>query len=73
MSVDAQRILKDALALPPLDRATVAEELLQSLDQPDPRIDALWAREAEDRLAAFRAGEMGAIPAEEVLDEQDEA
>jgi putative addiction module component (TIGR02574 family) len=70
MSVDAQRILKDALSLPALERATVAEELLHSLDQPDPRIDELWAREAEDRLAAFQAGQMGAIPAEEVLDEQ---
>jgi len=36
--------------------------LLASLDQPDARIDELWAKEAEDRLAAFEAGRMKAYP-----------
>lgn len=36
---------------------------------PDERIDAPWAREAEDRIAAYEAGEMQAIPSEEVFSE----
>ena len=33
----------------------------------DAELDALWAREAEDRLAAFDRGELGSISAEEVF------
>jgi putative addiction module component (TIGR02574 family) len=69
MTVSTEQLRKEALALPLVERAALAEELLSSLDRPDPRIDALWAQEAEDRLAAFEAGEMEAIPAEEVFKE----
>jgi putative addiction module component (TIGR02574 family) len=71
MIVSAEQLRKDALALPPIERAALAEELLSSLDRPDASIDALWAQEAEERLAAFEAGEMEAIPAEDVLTEPD--
>ncbi len=66
MTVSTEQLRKDALALPLVERAALAAELLSSLDRPDPRIDALWAREAEERMAAFEAGEMEAIPAEPV-------
>jgi len=69
MTMSTEQLRKDALALPPAERAALAEELLSSLDRPDPRIDALWAQEAEDRLAAFEASEMDAVPAEDVFKE----
>ena len=69
MSETALDLLKNVLALPALDRAALAEELLSSLDRPDPSMDEQWAIEAEDRLAAFRAGKMNAVPADEVFDE----
>jgi putative addiction module component (TIGR02574 family) len=69
MSDKTSQILQDALALPVLERAVLVDGLLSSLDRPDTRIDELWAREAEDRLAAYRNGEMEAIPAEEVFAE----
>jgi putative addiction module component (TIGR02574 family) len=69
MSEGALDPLKSVLALPPADRATFAEELLSSLDCPDPSIDELWAAEAEDRLAAFRTGHMKTTPADEVFAE----
>jgi len=34
---------------------------------PTPNIDRLWAKEAEDRLAAYRRGEIRAIPLEQAL------
>jgi len=34
--------------------------VLDSLDRADPEIDQLWAREACDRLAAYRRGELAA-------------
>jgi putative addiction module component (TIGR02574 family) len=69
MPASSERILQDALALPAIERASIAESLLSSLDRPDPRMDDLWAAEAEDRLAAFEAGRMKAIRAEDVFAE----
>jgi putative addiction module component (TIGR02574 family) len=69
MSANTKRILEDALALSPVERAALAEELLSSLDRADARIDGFWAKEAEDRLAAFDAGQMKAIPVEDVFAE----
>jgi putative addiction module component (TIGR02574 family) len=69
MPTNVKELLVDALSLSALERAALADELLASLDQADARIDALWAKEAEDRLAAFEAGEMKAIPAEDVFAE----
>jgi putative addiction module component (TIGR02574 family) len=69
MSESTVDLLKNVLALPAIDRAALAEELLSSLDRPDPSIDERWAVEVEDRLAAFQAGQMKAIPAEDVFAE----
>jgi putative addiction module component (TIGR02574 family) len=72
MSEQAERIFEQALLLPSLERADLAERLLESLaPETDPRIDALWAAEAESRIDAYRRGELLAIPAEEVFDEID--
>lgn len=57
-----------ALALPPEDRALLADKLLESLsEQEQSEIDAAWAEEARQRLEAFDRGEMEAIPAEDVF------
>ena len=56
-------------AVPEAERAALAEELLASLAQPDAELDKLWLAEAEDRLAAYRAGELAAVDAEEVFAE----
>jgi putative addiction module component (TIGR02574 family) len=51
MSANSEQILKDALALPPQERAELVEQLLATFQSPpDPRLDELWAREAESRL-----------------------
>jgi putative addiction module component (TIGR02574 family) len=60
-------LLTRAAQLTATERIELVEELLASLDQPDPEIDRLWAREAEDRLAAFRRGEIGAVELDAVL------
>jgi len=72
MPVSIEQILQEALSRPAVERAAIAESLLSSLDRPDPAIDALWAVEAESRLAAFDAGQMEAIPAEDVFAEFDQ-
>lgn len=68
MSASSEQILKEALALPPQERAELVEQLLATFQSPpDAHIDELWAREAEDRLDAFDRGELKAVPAEEVF------
>ena len=54
MAVPAKAILDQALKLPANDRAALVENLILSLDKPDPSLDAQWLKEAEDRLAARR-------------------
>jgi len=58
---------KKALRLRPADRIGLVDRLLDSLDRPDPRVDALWAREVEDRLAAYRRGEIKTVGLGEIL------
>jgi len=70
MSDRGTEILREALSLPPGERAEIAERLLSSLDTPDrQRLDALWAIEAEDRLDAYERGEIESIPAKQVFDQ----
>jgi putative addiction module component (TIGR02574 family) len=68
MSASSEQVLRQALGLSPQDRAEIVERLLASFQTPpDPLLDDLWAREAEDRLDAYDRGELGAVPAEEVF------
>jgi putative addiction module component (TIGR02574 family) len=69
MAASAKSVLDQALQLPANDRAALVENLILSLDKPDPALDAQWVKEAEDRLAAYRSGELAAVDAEEVFSE----
>jgi putative addiction module component (TIGR02574 family) len=60
-------LLREALRLAPQDRFLLIDGLMKSLDVPDAQIDAVWAEEAEKRLAACREGRMEVIPMEDVL------
>ena len=60
-------ILESARKLLPEERLQLIDALMESLDEPDPAIEAAWAAEAQDRLAAFKRGELKAAPIEELL------
>jgi putative addiction module component (TIGR02574 family) len=67
MGSEARKILEDAMALSPDERAALAHELLASLDADrDSSVDQAWAAEITRRAERFRAGESEGIPAEEV-------
>jgi len=62
------KILQEALKLPPVDRAEMVEKLLTSFEfAPRAAIDALWVREAEDRIDAYERGELPALHADDVF------
>lgn len=67
MQQAAKTLSEQAVQLPPVERMALVEQILDSLDEPDPSMDALWAQEADDRLAAYRRGEIRAVPLSEVL------
>ncbi|MCK9297278.1 MAG: addiction module protein [Desulfobulbaceae bacterium] len=48
----------------------IVEGLLKSLDEPDRKIDEIWAEEAEKRLKAYRDGKLKGIPLEEVFKDE---
>jgi len=68
MTLSKDQIMTAALKLDPLERETLAEELLLSINDSDhAQIDAAWLGEAHRRDAAFRAGHTSAKPVDEVI------
>jgi putative addiction module component (TIGR02574 family) len=65
--MSSKEILEQALKLKPEERFMVVEGLLNSLDEPDRKLDDIWAEEAEKRLKAYREGRLEGIPMEEVF------
>ena len=59
----------EARKLPLAERAELIDDLLASLDEPDPRIDALWVEEAERRLRLVDSGEMPVYDAADIIAE----
>ena len=62
-----RELLEQARKLDPAERLELVDGLLQSLDRPDPAVDAVWLEEAERRLAAYRAGKVRGVPAEDIF------
>lgn len=71
MTSEKNSILNQVLKLTSAERAVIAEQLLISLDSPDSRIDALWAKEAEARIDAHDRGEIEAVSVDQVFGKYD--
>ena len=67
MNPIAETLSAQAVQLPPEDRMALVERILDSLDEPDASLDALWAKEAGDRLTAYRRGEVRAVALSDVI------
>jgi hypothetical protein len=67
MNREAKNLIEQARELSPAVRIEIIDGLLATLDEPDETMDRLWAQEAEDRLAAYRRGEIKAVHLNEVL------
>jgi putative addiction module component (TIGR02574 family) len=78
MTLAAQKeIAAKALALPKKFRASLARQLLESLDSPEPAEEKLsrkewsraWSTELERRMEEMRSGKVKGIPARQVMAE----
>lgn len=67
MTQTAEALSAQAVQLPPDERMALVERILDSLDETDPSLGALWAKEADDWLAAYRRGEIRALALSEVV------
>lgn len=68
MARDFKEISAEALELPITARAELATQLLASLDDlTAEENERLWGVEAERRYAEYKAGNIEAVPAEEVF------
>lgn len=64
-----KELLDEAMKLKPEERLGLVEVLIHSLDEPDKRLEEIWAEEAENRLAAYRVGQLKGVPMEDVFKE----
>ena len=60
-------LLKKAKRLNLKERFLLIDGLIQTIDEPNAKLDALWADEAEKRLKAHREGKTVGIPFEDVF------
>ena len=67
MTPTSETLSARAAQLAPEERIQLVERILNSLDQPDAALDALWANDANDRLAAYRRGEIKAVGLPDVI------
>ena len=55
MTTTAQKLLEEAMALPPSDRAELAAQLLATLDEMEADVETAWAAEIQRRAGEARA------------------
>ena len=68
MARKLDELVSEALDLPTTSRAELAKQLLESLDNlSEAEIEKLWIEEADRRYEAYQAGEIKAVPADEVF------
>jgi len=63
MSGKGEKVLEEALTLPPEERADLAAILIESLDErEDDAVEEAWAREIQQRMRESESGAVRAIP-----------
>lgn len=69
MTDKSSQLLREAMSLPPDERAELADRILDTLQSSALRkIDEDWAAESENRIDAYERGEIRAISVEEVFE-----
>jgi putative addiction module component (TIGR02574 family) len=69
MSDLVEELSRKARALPPEERVRLAEELLATVQEVDPEVEAAWDEEIRRRIAEIDSGTARLIPADEVFAE----
>ncbi len=67
MQVLTRSIASQLRRIPDVEKMRVVDILLTELDQPDPEIDQVWAKEARKRWRAYKTGRLETVSYKEVL------
>jgi len=67
--MDAAILEKEALLLPDTERALLVERLMESISPSPSALREAWVREADERMRAFRAGEISAVDGPQAMAE----
>jgi len=67
MNNTSQAIIEQAKQLTALEKIELVDALLASVDKPDAEVDRQWVKEAEDRLSAYRRGEIEVLDLNQVM------
>ena len=67
MSTTADRLVSEIKSLPDPEKLRLLKEIVEQLDRPDSEIDRVWADEARQRWAAYKAGNMTTVSYEDVM------
>ena len=68
--MSTKELLDEAMKLKAEERFTLVEALIKSLDEPDKKLDEIWAEESEKRLRAYREGKLEGVPMQEIFKEE---
>jgi putative addiction module component (TIGR02574 family) len=68
MAREARDLLSEVLELPLDERAKIAAELLESLEEAESEVEEAWADEIQKRVSAARAGELASTDWRTVLE-----
>jgi len=63
----ALELVREIEKLPPAERATLVDQVIRDVLQPDAEIEAAWAEESSRRWDAYKSGELESIPYETVM------
>ncbi len=68
MTTNLEKLEKEVRALSSREKAALARTLIEDLDAAvDENVEEIWIEEAQRRYAAYRAGDLEAVPGEEAM------
>ena len=70
MTTSVKALIAQAAQIPPAKRMELVERILDSLGQTDGAVGTLWAKEAGDRLTAYRRGKVKAVSLSDAIEKR---
>jgi hypothetical protein len=67
MTTPADKLVSEIRALPDEEKLRILDAILTDLDKPDRELDHVWAVEARERWAKYKAGNLETVSYEELM------
>ena len=67
MAKNIDKLAKEILDLPDVEKLRLVDAILTDLDKPDPEIERVWAEEARKRWAICKAGKVATASYESTM------